>query len=56
MFGSLGWQEFLLIGFIVVLVFGARRLPDMARGLGQSIREFRKELKEIRNISEEFKP
>jgi len=40
-----GW-EWLIILLIVVLLFGARKLPDLARGIGQSIKEFRKGAKE----------
>ena len=45
--GGLGWQEILVVLLIVLLLFGAKRLPDLARSLGQGIREFRKSVKEI---------
>jgi sec-independent protein translocase protein TatA len=41
MFG-LGGQELLLIFLIVLIFFGAKRLPELARGLGKSINEFRR--------------
>ncbi len=41
MFGLRG-QELLIVLLIVLLVFGARKLPDLARSLGASAREFRK--------------
>ncbi len=41
MFGLRG-QELLIILLIVLLVFGARKLPDLARSLGASAKEFRK--------------
>ena len=41
MFGLRG-QELLIILLIVLLIFGARKLPDLARSLGSSAREFRK--------------
>ena len=39
---NLGLPELLIILFVVVLLFGARKLPELARGLGQGIREFKK--------------
>jgi sec-independent protein translocase protein TatA len=41
-FGMPGWQEILLVLVIVLILFGAKRLPELARGLGQSMNEFRK--------------
>lgn len=39
--GSLGWPEILIIALVVVLLFGAKRIPEIARGLGEGIRSFR---------------
>jgi sec-independent protein translocase protein TatA len=39
--GSLGWPEILLIALVIVLLFGARKLPEIGRGLGDGIRSFR---------------
>ncbi len=39
---DLGWPEIILILVIVLVVFGAGRLPDVGRALGKSIREFKK--------------
>lgn len=44
MFG-LGAQEILLILLALVLLFGAKKIPQIAKGLGQSMGEFRKGLK-----------
>jgi len=41
MFG-LGATEIILILLVLILLFGARKLPDLARGLGRSVVEFRK--------------
>jgi len=45
LFGSFGFQELLVILLIVVFLFGARRIPEIARGLGEGIRGFRSSLK-----------
>jgi sec-independent protein translocase protein TatA len=41
MFG-LGYQELLIILVIVLVLFGANRLPELARSLGSSVKEFKK--------------
>ena len=46
MFG-LGYQELLVILVIVLILFGARRLPDLARSLGSSVKEFKKGVTEL---------
>jgi|GEM_PF-853064 len=40
--GTPGWAELVLIAFIVLLLFGKNRLPDLAKSMGTGIREFRK--------------
>ena len=40
--GMPGWPEIVFILVIVVLLFGAKKLPELARGLGQSLNEFKK--------------
>lgn len=47
MFG-LGYQELLIILVIVLLLFGASRLPELARSLGSSVKEFKKGVNEAR--------
>ncbi len=39
---GIGGPEMLLIMFIILLLFGADRMPDLARGIGKSVREFKK--------------
>ncbi|MFN3535508.1 MAG: twin-arginine translocase TatA/TatE family subunit [Desulfatiglandales bacterium] len=46
MFG-LGSSELIIIAIIIFLLFGAKRLPEVGRGLGQAIKEFRKVKKEV---------
>ena len=44
--GRIGLPELFIILFIVVLIFGANRLPQLATGIGKSIRSFKDGLKE----------
>jgi len=48
MFG-LGYQELLLILVIVLILFGAQRLPDLARSLGSSVKEFKKGVNDLKD-------
>ena len=50
-----GW-EWLIVLAIFVLVFGAAKLPDLARGTGQALRIFKSETKGLRDDDEEPKP
>lgn len=43
--GSLSWPEILIIALVVVLLFGARRIPEIGRGIGEGIRSFRAAIK-----------
>ena len=47
--GPLGLPELLLILVVVLLIFGPRRLPEMAKGIGQSVREFRKGIRDMKD-------
>jgi len=38
--GNLGFQELLIIGVVVLVMFGGRKIPEFMRGLGKGIREF----------------
>lgn len=46
-FAMLGVQEIWPIAIVVLVLFGAKRLPEMARSMGQGIKEFKKGLREI---------
>jgi sec-independent protein translocase protein TatA len=52
MFGGIGMQEILVILLIVLLVFGAKRLPELGQALGRGIREFKRG---VSDIEEELK-
>ena len=45
LFGFAGGQEILIIALIILVLFGGTKIPALMRGMGQGIREFRKELK-----------
>ena len=53
---GLGGQEMLLIFLALLLFFGAKKLPELARGLGKGIREFKDATKDVReNIEDGLK-
>lgn len=45
--GNIGTTELILILFVVLLLFGARKIPELARGLGKGIREFKDASREV---------
>ena len=49
LFLGMGWQEIILLLLVVLLFFGAKRIPELARGLGRGIREFKDASKEIKS-------
>jgi sec-independent protein translocase protein TatA len=52
--GSLGLPELLIVLFIVILVFGASRLPELGKGIGKGIRNFKDATKnEIREKNDD---
>jgi sec-independent protein translocase protein TatA len=48
-FGGLGFGEILVILVIVLLLFGAKRIPEIAGSMGKGIREFKKSINEVQN-------
>jgi len=46
-FMGIGMQELFLILLIVLILFGAKKVPELARGLGSGIREFKKAAKDV---------
>jgi len=45
--GNLGTSEILLIALVFMVFFGAKKIPELAQGLGKGIREFRKAAREV---------
>ncbi len=50
-----GWEWLIIVG-VLILLFGAKRLPDMARSVGQSARVFKGEMKGLKSDDEAKKP
>ena len=53
MFGSMGFTELILILFIVLIIFGAGKLPQLGEGLGKAIKGFKKSVHEAEAIEAE---
>jgi sec-independent protein translocase protein TatA len=47
MFGPIGWPEIIIILIIALLLFGAKRLPEIGKSMGKAIREFKKSFKDV---------
>lgn len=45
----LGWPEIIGILVVVLVLFGAKKLPELARGLGQGLKEFKKATREVQD-------
>ncbi len=57
LFGPVGPTELILILLIVVIIFGARRLPELGKGIGEGIRNFKKSMSgKEKEPEEEKKP
>jgi sec-independent protein translocase protein TatA len=52
--GNLGPTELLIIAGVLVLLFGAKKLPEMARGLGRSMRIFKSETAKLRGEDDDY--
>jgi len=53
MFGSIGFQELIIILSIALLIFGPKKLPEVGRSIGKALREFRRTSDEIKEKIEE---
>ena len=56
MFGRLGATEIILILVVIILLFGAKKLPDMARSLGKSARILKSEAKAMKTEGKQYRP
>ncbi len=46
MFKNIGTTEIIVIAILIIVLFGGKKIPELMRGIGQSIKEFRKASKE----------
>ncbi|GJQ61439.1 MAG: hypothetical protein SCALA702_04920 [Melioribacteraceae bacterium] len=47
MFGNMGFWEIFAIVFAVLLLFGAKKIPELAQGIGKGMKEFKKAVKDV---------
>jgi sec-independent protein translocase protein TatA len=50
---GLGFPEMILIGLVVLVLFGPKKIPEIAQGLGKGMKEFRKAMKEVQEKVEQ---
>ncbi|QTI67166.1 Sec-independent protein translocase subunit TatA [Gordonia sp. L191] len=50
--GAMSWWHWVIVLVVLVLLFGSKKLPDAARGLGQSLRIFKSEVQEMQKDGE----
>ncbi|MBI1931552.1 MAG: twin-arginine translocase TatA/TatE family subunit [Ignavibacteriales bacterium] len=55
MFGSLGATEIILIIVAIILLFGAKKIPELAQGVGKGMKEFKKAIKEVEDDIKDVK-
>ena len=46
--GGVGFQEILLIGFFVLIFFGAKKIPEFMKGLGKGVKEFKDAVSDVK--------
>ena len=57
MFGNLGFPELVIIMVVILLLFGAKRIPEIAGSMGKGIREFKKNINDAtREVTSETNP
>lgn len=60
LFQNIGLWEVLIIAFIVLLIFGGKKIPELMKGLGKGVKSFKDGMseveKEIKDIDDEAKP
>lgn len=49
LFFAIGMQELIVIFLVILILFGSKRLPELARGLGRAMQEFRRATEELKD-------
>ena len=50
---GLGMQEILIIAFVVLLLFGGKKIPELMKGLGKGVKSFKEGINEVTDISKD---
>lgn len=54
LFGSIGWAEVLIIAFVVLLLFGGKKIPELMKGLGKGVKSFKDGMKDVEGEMKEI--
>jgi len=55
--GGVGFQEIMLIGVVVLVLFGAKKIPEFMRGLGKGVKEFKEGISDIKaDVEKDLNP
>ena len=52
---GLGMQEILIIAFVVMLLFGGKKIPELMKGLGKGVKSFKEGMNEVTDITKDNK-
>lgn len=47
LFGTIGWAEVLIIAFLILLLFGGKKIPELMKGLGKGVKSFKEGVKGV---------
>ena len=50
---GLGMQEILIIAFVVLLLFGGKKIPELMKGLGKGVKSFKEGINEVTDVTKE---
>ena len=45
--GSIGWGEIIVLAILIILLFGGKKIPELMRGLGKGVKEFKSGMKDV---------